>query len=136
MVSAHLRTGMLVPGNIDVSKQPSIPNPEIGGYSTLHSMSFGTNDGEVLIPRVTPDGRYLNEKQAMEEYDRTHRHLGIFNDPESATAYAEELGATEAQRVGQSSSHPKIEALRKTLYGLIPPNSPQPVAAHVPLYRR
>lgn len=84
-------TGLLTPGNIDLTKQPKVKNPETGGTSTVFSESHNFDGKEVLIPRVTPDGRFLTSEQAVEEYRKTGRHLGMFDTPEHATAYAQQL---------------------------------------------
>lgn len=84
--------GMVSPGNTDLSQRPIVKNPD-GSISTVRSMSFQNNNGqEVLIPTVADDGsRVLSDQEAMEQYGRTRKHLGIFSNPEDATAYAESL---------------------------------------------
>lgn len=83
-------TGLLEPGNIDLHGRPEITNPN-GGISTVYSMSFGDDKGrEVLVPRAAA-GKILSEKEAKDRYYRTGEHLGIFDSPEHATAYAEKL---------------------------------------------
>jgi hypothetical protein len=63
-------------------------------------MSFGTDKGEVLVPRVSDDGRILSEKEAMDQYRQTGKHLGIFKTPEDATAYAKSLHEEQAKEYG------------------------------------
>jgi hypothetical protein len=79
-------TALIEQGNIDVHSREPIANPD-GGYSTVASMSFGTDRGEVVVPRAA-DGRILSEAEAIERYEQTGEHLGIFKTPEAATAYA------------------------------------------------
>jgi hypothetical protein len=62
----------------------------------VYSTSFGTDKGEVLVPRVSPDGRLLTEKEAEELYRRTGQHLGIFDTPDDANTYAEMLHQSQA----------------------------------------
>ncbi|MGA2857577.1 MAG: hypothetical protein ABSE40_11950 [Candidatus Sulfotelmatobacter sp.] len=82
--------GLIQPGNIDLYNRPKIPNPQ-GGISTVYSTSFGDDKGrEILVPRAA-DGTILSEKEAEQRYYRTGKHLGIFDSPEHATAYAEKL---------------------------------------------
>jgi hypothetical protein len=82
--------GLLEPGNIDLYNRPSIPNPK-GGQSTVYSTSFGDDKGrEILVPRAA-DGKILSEKEAEQRYYKTGEHLGIFDNPDHATAYATQL---------------------------------------------
>lgn len=94
----------LVPGTIDIHARPVVRN-EDGSISTVASMSIGTDDGEVLIPTVSDDGtRVLSEDEAIEQYYRTGQHLGIFETPELATAYAEALHRQQEWEYGRPLS--------------------------------
>src|SRR5262245_10289559 len=80
----------LEPGNIDLFKQPRVQNPD-GSSSTVDSFSVNIDGREVLLPTVLPDGRHVTPDEAVQVYKQTGRHLGIFNTPEAATAYAQQL---------------------------------------------
>lgn len=82
--------GLLAQGNVDLFAQPAVKNPD-GSTSTVRSFSANIDGKEVLLPTVTPDGRSLDQKSAIAEYEKTGRHLGIFDTPDNATAYAEGL---------------------------------------------
>ncbi|WP_343518089.1 hypothetical protein [Sphingomonas sp.] len=87
----------VIPGNIDLGNRPVVRNGD-GSISTIRSMSFGTDQGEVLVPTVTDDGRLLTDEQAIEQYRRTGRHLGIFKTPSEADDYARRLSAEQGRR--------------------------------------
>jgi hypothetical protein len=88
--SADLPVGMIEPGNIDLSARPIVENSN-GSYSTVLSRGFNIDGREVLLPTVSDDGRILTDDEAVEQYRRTGKHLGIFDTPADSTAYAESL---------------------------------------------
>ena len=113
-------------GNIDLSpgKRPNVPNPETGGMSSVWSTSFGTPEGEILVPRVTngEDGKpphILSAKidhkthtsEAIDYYNKYGQQLGVFKDPDSATAYAQTLHLDQAKQGGEVHPAKKLPPL-------------------------
>ncbi|EPL6453035.1 hypothetical protein N0G65_000136 [Providencia rettgeri] len=82
--------GMLQAGNIDIYNRPKVKNKD-GSISTVRTISIGTDQGEVLIPTVSDDGRLLSDDEAIVLFEETGNHLGVFDNPDDATAYAESL---------------------------------------------
>lgn len=95
--------GLLEAGNIDLYNRPRVRNAD-GSISTVRSMSFNSDGREVLVPTVSDDGRILTEDEAISLFERTGRHLGMFDTPEHATAYAERLHEDQARLYGASGS--------------------------------
>lgn len=84
------------PGNIDLETRPIVRNPD-GSISTIRSMSFGTDQGEVLIPTVHDKGYIMPDEEAVAQYNQTGRHLGIFDTPAAATAWAKYISKAQPQ---------------------------------------
>lgn len=82
--------GQLEPGNIDLKNRPHVKNPD-GTTSTVRSISVGIDGQEVLIPTVSPDGRVVSDDEAVALYRQTGAHLGKFDTPANATAYAQQF---------------------------------------------
>jgi hypothetical protein len=96
-------SGLIQPGNLDLSVRPRVKNPD-GSISTIRSMSFNEDGKEVLIPTVSKEGKVLSNTDAITLYHKTGEHLGKFDTPENATSYAQQLHEREAS--GQGSKPP------------------------------
>lgn len=82
--------GLLRPGNINLASRPVVRNTD-GTTSTVRSMSFEENGREILVPTVSDDGRIMSNDEAITNYRKTGKHLGIFSGVPEANYYAERL---------------------------------------------
>lgn len=87
------RTQFLEAPTIDPTKRPAIRNAD-GSYSTIETVSFATELGEVLIPTIV-NGVRVSAEEAFDHFEATGEHLGIFATAEEAAAFARAL--SEAQ---------------------------------------
>jgi hypothetical protein len=92
--------GLVEKGNVDIANRPNIDNGD-GTHSSVFSMSFGTDKGEVLVPGVgdgkTYPARKLTPEEALDQYRKTGQNLGTFKDSKSADAYAQTLHEDQAK---------------------------------------
>jgi hypothetical protein len=97
--------GMAEAGNLPIWNRPSVKNSD-GSHSTEYSTSFNVDGKETLVPTVvngkflTPDGKKPAEgsdaektmfQAALQHYKDTGQHLGKFDTPANADAYASQL---------------------------------------------
>lgn len=94
------RRGLIEPGNIDLNARPVVRNDD-GTISTVLSMSFQDDSGrEILVPMVSDDGHVMSEPEAVDNYYQTGRHLGVFDSPKAANAYARKLHDQQGRQYG------------------------------------
>jgi hypothetical protein len=91
--------GLIEKGNIDLASRPQVKNQD-GSVSTVRSIGVNIDGKEVLLPTVSDDGKLLTDQQAIDSYRRTGKHLGKFDTPEQASAYAQQLHAQQESAYG------------------------------------
>lgn len=96
----------LVPGNIDLAHRPRVKNKD-GSVSTIRSIGVNIDGREVLLPTVSDDGRIMSDDEAVGQYLKTGRHLGMFSSPEASTSYAQKLHQQQEKLMADESPEEK-----------------------------
>lgn len=112
--------GAIEPGNMDLSRRPHVKNPE-GSTSTVRSMGVNLNGKEYLIPTVSEKGYIMDDDEAIDEFYRTGKHMGVYGSPDETSA------AGHAIHLDQMAN-PPANLLLDRPYG-------PPTAAQAPLNR-
>ncbi|WP_333631533.1 hypothetical protein [Agrobacterium cavarae] len=112
--------GLLSPGNIDLSRRPVVKNAD-GSISTVRSMSFNEDGREILVPTVSPEGGILSEDQAIDLYHKSGQHLGMFDNPDDATTYAQTLHGQQEKMYAQ----PDMTRIKNNVRKMVDQNAPE-----------
>lgn len=104
--------GLLERGNIDIHNRPVVKNSD-GSISTVRSMSTNIDGREVLIPTVSDDGRIMSDDEAIDNFLRTGKHLGMFDNPDDATAYAESLHNQQEDEYLPRQNHQQQQSIKQ-----------------------
>ena len=91
--------GMLEQGNIDPYSR-KVEHRADGSIATVESFSVNMDGMEVLLPSVI-DGKTVSMDDAIRHYEQTGEHLGKFDTPEHATAYAQKFHENQAAIYGR-----------------------------------
>src|SRR5262245_58789332 len=84
--------GLITPGNIDLSNRPVVKHQ--GQIATVRSISFEQDGRTILIPTVIGD-KVVGNAEAIQHYQQSGEHLGIFQSREHADKYAKELSKSQ-----------------------------------------
>jgi len=108
----------ITPATMDATKQPMVKNPD-GSRSTVSTMGFDIDGKYINLPTITPDGKRLTPAEAVAEYRKTGRHLGIYNNRAEGDAAAQALHLSEEKRISaipDASGAPATQAAEQPDY--------------------
>lgn len=86
--------GLITPGNIDLLNRPQVANPD-GTVSTVRSITIEQDGKFYLIPTVIGN-KVVSNKEAIDSFNKTGKHLGVFDTEANADKYAQQLHNQQA----------------------------------------
>jgi hypothetical protein len=92
--------GLIAPGNLDPFKKA--PSSSSGTLASSLTFPVATEQGQVLVPQMVK-GQLLTKREAIAHFMKTGQHLGIFDSPENATAYADSLHSAQTNQIKSAS---------------------------------
>jgi hypothetical protein len=95
--------GAIVAGNIDLTRRPYVKNAD-GSISTVRSISVQLDGRIYLLPTVGDEGRILSAAQAVQRFQKTHKHLGIYRTEDDAERAADAIHEDQLK-------HPPVNTL-------------------------
>ena len=117
--------GMKQPGNVDLLHRPSVPmNDGSGKSASVLSASFETDQGFVVVPRVSHEGTIMSNEEAWQYAQKHREHMGVFDSQEAADAYSEAVHQQQ-EKLGERGDVDMETGLRASLaevLGLLPPS--------------
>lgn len=81
--------------NLDLNNRPKVKNRD-GSYSTVYSMGIEADGQFINIPRVV-GGRVVSEGDAIKEFRKSGKHLGIYKTQAERDKAAIDLHNSQAQ---------------------------------------
>lgn len=88
--------GLIQPGTVDLTRRPSVTNPDGTVRSTVRSITIEQDGKFIVVPTVSDDGRILSDNEAVAAYETTGGQLGVFDSQQAADSYAETLHQDQA----------------------------------------
>ena len=92
--------GQIEAGNINLKNRPIIKNDD-GTVSTVRSISVGFGDKTYLLPTAI-NGQIVSDQDAINHFQNTGQHLGVFKDESTADSYAKKLSDQQGVMTAQS----------------------------------
>lgn len=111
--------GALERGNIDLDRRPHVRNAD-GSMSTVRSMGVGIDGKQYLIPTVSDDGRIMSDDEAVREFKRTGRHLGVYASPAESDRAGQAIHEDQERNPPIDTLSTRVSAAKAVVNGEAP----------------
>ena len=116
-----INQSLLVAPTLDPSTQPAVLGPD-GKISTVRTIGVNIDGRDVNIPTVGVDGTIMSNDEAIDEYKKTGKHLGIYDSQERADQAAEAYHKIEQMQITNLPKTHDVSqlAMRQLMNGVNP----------------
>lgn len=112
-------SGLIQPGNIDLSDRPQIKRPD-GSTIQVPTMSVDVDGKHYILPKEAENGQTLTDTEALDLFRASGQHLGVFKSKKDADKFAQNLHKSAEDKLqnpekARASIAPSVDGVQNNI---------------------